>query len=156
MRGEIHLFIIWHKARYMETELLEDISGRFTILEKIELIWEANSLADNLVKFYGMKLPSLSDKLEAVGEGPSLLVIVEDTSPQYVIRRTNSGTTIVNINMYDSKEMYRTWLTGTSVHGTNDETETEHDLLLLTGVELTEAKKIYSLGGCIDKYKKEL
>lgn len=56
MDGEIHLFILWEKARNQEKKILVDINNNFRILQKIEMDWRDN-FPGKITKFYGENLP---------------------------------------------------------------------------------------------------
>ena len=42
MSAEIHLFILWEKARFAQEKILSDIALHFTILKKYEITWNPN------------------------------------------------------------------------------------------------------------------
>lgn len=131
---EVHLFIIWEKGRFAQNEILADIKENFGVLEVTEVTWSKEYFSENLTRFYGMNLPKNSNKEKHCGKGPFLLVVVRDFNPIYRLRSTSSGSKVVNVNMYDSKEMYRSWTGGGhKIHATNSSVETQHDLTLLKG-----------------------
>ena len=135
MKPEIHLFILWEKARFMQTEILDDINKNFKILHIHEIMWDREYFSSNLTRFYGEKLPKNSQKERSCGTGAFLLVVVIDYNPIYRIRQTSKGASIVNVNMFDSKEMYRKWTGGGHlIHGTNSVEESSHDLTMLIGL----------------------
>lgn len=156
INSELQLFIIWEKARSWEKEILEDIAQNFKVLQVMEIEWSKEYFSDNLSTFYGKKLPVGCNKEKEIGTGKFLLIIVEDESPMYVKRRTNSGNMLVNVNMFDSKEMYRTWVGGHKIHCTNNLEEVEHDIYLLTGMHLHDIKNLYDGERKIGDYKKVL
>lgn len=134
MIPELHLFIIWSNAKHKETEILSDMTSRFRILGIHPVTWEKRQFAANLSRFYGENLPPHSNKEKLCGNDPFTLVVVSDESPLYRTRMTSKGPEIVNVNVFDSKEMYRHWTGGGHmVHGTNCDAEARHDLILLTG-----------------------
>lgn len=135
MMTETHLFIIWSKARYKEKDIIADIQSHFELLGVHEISWDKKNFSDNLTRFYGENLPPNSGKELHCGNDPFLLIVVKDKSPLYRVRNTSKGLKTVNVNMFDSKEMYRRWTGGGhKIHGTNDECELRHDLLMLTGM----------------------
>ena len=88
-----------------------------------------------------------SDKEKHVGSGKFLLIVVLDENPLYKVRRTSRGGKDVNINMFDSKEMYRKWTGGGHrVHGSNNVSESGHDLGILLGKTYEELWQIYNEG----------
>lgn len=131
---EIHLFILWEKARYKESAILEDMAKHFTILKQYAITWTPELVASNFTRFYGVNLPSNSFKEKECGSGEFLLCVVRDEKPVYEERMTSRGPEIVNVNMFDAKDRYRSWTCGGhKIHGTNNEKETNHDLSLLIG-----------------------
>lgn len=152
MNEEMHIFIIWNKARKLEEKIMKDIAENFTVLGKTEITWDKESFSDNLSAFYGEKLPKGCNKEKEVGIGPFLLIYVLDKEPLYRKRRVNSGNNVVNVNVFDSKEMYRTWLKSHNIHSSNTVDEVEHDLYLLLGIHASEIKERLERGEHINKY----
>ena len=105
---------------------------KFEILNMYNITWSDEKYSENLSRFYGTKLPDGSAKEEHCGRGTFLLLIVKDKNPKYDYRQTTAGKEYVNINMFDSKALYREWTGGGhKVHCTNSIEETNHDLTLL-------------------------
>jgi len=149
MDSEVHLFIIWEKGRKKEKIIIDDISINFDILTIYEVFWDKNEFSNNLTRFYGQNLPKNSNKERHCGNGSFLLIIVKDNHPLYRIRKTSKGSFKVNVNMFDSKEMYREWTGGGhKIHASNSEVEANHDLVLLLG---TNTKDF--LNNILDVYK---
>lgn len=135
MVSEVHIFILWENSRFLEKKILDDIKVNFEILALYEIEWSKNKFSENLTRFYGENLPVNSKKEKLCGNGPFLLIVVGDNCPIYRMRKTSKGLKLVNVNMFDSKLMYRTWTGGGHlIHGTNTTQESNHDLTLLIGV----------------------
>lgn len=135
MESEIHLIIIWEKARFKAIEIFEDIKSRFSIMDCFEIEWSHNLVPSNYTRFYGVHLPKNSFKQKHCGSGKFLLYIVQDDNPVYEERKTSHGQEIVNINLFDAKCKYRRWTGGGhKIHATNNVDETNHDLTLLLGI----------------------
>lgn len=133
--SELHLFILWERARYQQEKILDDIREHFSIVKLYEISWTPEMVSSNLTRFYGENLPSHSDKEQECGVGPFLLVIVRDGHPNYEYRETSHGKEKVNINMFDGKVKYRSWTKGGhKIHGTNTTQETNHNLTMLLGM----------------------
>lgn len=133
--SELHLFILWERARYQQDKILADIREHFSIVKLYEISWTPELVSSNLTRFYGENLPSHSDKEQECGTGPFLLVIVRDEKPNYEYRETSHGKEKVNINMFDGKAKYRSWTKGGhKIHGTNTTQETNHNLTMLLGM----------------------
>ncbi len=144
MNGEIHLFIIWSKALEHRTKILENLRTRFVILGVHDVTWNKENFAENLTRFYGENLPKNSKKERLCGNDTFLLIVVLDEQPLYRVRMTSKGPKQVNVNMFDSKEMYRHWTGGGhKIHGTNSVGETKHDLVLLTGYSIADYLHLY-------------
>lgn len=133
---EIHLFIIWEKARYCESEILKFLKKEFRVLAKYKGTWGKKYFSRNLTRFYGEKLPEGSFKERHCGVGEFLVIIIEDLSPIYNYRQTSKGLEWVNTSVFDAKTLFRHWTGGGhKIHATNDLAETRHDLSLLLGLQ---------------------
>lgn len=136
MKPELHLFILWERARKYEKMILKDLHENFDVLQTLEIVWDRRCFSNNISKFYGKKLPPKCEKEKEVGTGPFLLVLLWDEHPLYVLRRVNSGDNLVDVNVFDTKEMYRSIFGGHSVHSSNTKEETAHDLEMLIGIDI--------------------
>lgn len=145
---ELHLFIIWSKAHNKEKDILADLESRFEILGIHEVTWDKEQFSKNLTRFYGENLPPNSGKERACGNDTFTLIVVLDRSPLYRQRLTSKGVALVNVNIFDSKEMYREWTGGGhKIHGTNNNTEARHDLVLLTGYSVKDYLELCKKNG---------
>ncbi len=135
---EIHLFVLWPFARREEERILADMSSRVEIVEKIEAGWpDGVDAASGYRRFYGAFLPSGEKKAKNAGAGRFLIVVVRDKSPRYELKGTQRGLERVNVNIFDMKWLYRSWVGGLHrVHGTNSTEEARRDIMLLTGIPL--------------------
>ncbi len=136
---EIHLFIIWSAGIYQKDKILEDISENFTICSIYNTTWSKDRFSDNLSRFYGENLPKNSHKEKHCGTDTFCCIIVKDIKPIYEIRDTSKGTRVVNIRLYDAKQLYRTWTKGGhKIHATDNIKETKSQLALLFGKDYNE------------------
>lgn len=138
MGNEYHLFIIWERARSKQQQIVADISKYFEIKCGYEMQWSGAKLHQNLRRFYRASLPSVRAKLAECGRGPFLMLAVIDKQPHYENRHTlNHGDIRVNVNTFDAKIRYRSWMgsQNSSVHATNNTQETSRDVIMLTGVD---------------------
>lgn len=133
MNKEFGLLIIWANGRHLEETITKDIELHFNIKYRFEITWSNQSFSKNLTRFYNENLPPKCNKEKDCGVGPFLLFILEDMNPKYAFRKTSKGKKRVNINFFDSKEMYRSWCGGNQIHATNDTVEFRHDIILLLG-----------------------
>lgn len=133
--SELHLFIIWEKGRKHEVEILKEIEKVFLVKQTFSITWSPYYAGRNFTRFYGQSLPKDSHKELHCGSGEFKLIVVEDINPVYEDRKTSKGNRTVNINMFDTKSKVRK-ITGGGhkVHGTDNERETKHDLVLLIGL----------------------
>lgn len=133
--SELHLILLWEKARYKEKDITQDISKHLKILELYDITWSKEEVSNNFSRFYGIKLGQYSGKEEHCGNGGFLLLTVLDEDPKYDFVQTSRGTEYVNINIFNLKEKYRSWTDGGhKIHATNNPTETNHDITLLLGL----------------------
>lgn len=137
MKPELHLFILWEKARRVEARILEDL-GRQKDIEVVGK-WEfafSGSAAESYVAFYGGKKP-LDGRLKVrkCGGGGFLLIVVRNLNPSYGSRwARDEKYYIANELMYDLKARYREWAGRKHrVHSTTSQKEFARDVFLLTG-----------------------
>jgi hypothetical protein len=136
---DIHIFIIWEKARNKTDILLEDIRKHFTIKEIYEVSWTKENFTKNLRRFYGTTLPNPDKKAEICGKGKFLVIIIEDKKQNIDWRKTSIGKQLVNTNVYDIKKVYRRLIGGQfPIHGSINNKETDHDLTLIFRKNLNE------------------
>ncbi len=130
--SEIHLFILWENALYKQKEILTKINEKFKIIKMYKIRWSEELFVKNLVRFYGRSFSDCEAKAQHCGKGQFLLIIVKDENPIYEKRDTSSGVRTVNVNLFDSKELFRNMTeNGNKIHATNDIIETNHDITLL-------------------------
>ncbi|MCI8273617.1 MAG: hypothetical protein HFJ55_06010 [Clostridia bacterium] len=154
---ETHLFILWENAIYKKQEILAEIKEKFDIINVYEIEWSQEKFIENIIRFYGTNLPNAEEKAEHCGKGKFLLIIVNDENPIYEKRNTSTGEKVVNINMFDCKEMFRQMTGGGhKVHATNDEIETNHDITLLLDKNLKDYLKEITKEEEIISIKKDL
>ena len=137
--------IIWQNARYKEKEIIASLSKKFTILEKYEIEWNKSLFEKNLSNFYGTKLPKNSKKEIHCGNGKFLLITFYDNYPKYSLVETGRGTEEVNLNVFLIKEKFRNMTGGGhKVHTTNTIAETNHDLVMLFGINYSDYEILIS------------
>lgn len=129
---EIHLFIIWSKALDKKTDILKDISSKFEVLETYNVTWSKDKFSENLSRFYGENLPKNSFKEKHCGNDTFTCVIVKDNKPNYEVRETSKGAKVVDINLFDAKQLYRSWTGGGhKIHATDNSEEVRLQLVML-------------------------
>ena len=137
MTSELHLFVLWEKARCVEARVLEDLNHQadIEIVGKWELAFSGPA-AEAYPAFYGRKKP-LDGRLKACkcGRGPFLLIVVRNLNPSYGSRWARDDKYyLANELMYDLKTRYREWAGRKHrVHGTTDCGEFARDIFLFTG-----------------------
>ena len=132
---ELHLVIIWQNGRYKEREILKYISNNFQIVERYEINWNKNNFSKSLTSFYGTNLPPNSKKELHCGNGKFLVITFYDLNPNYGFTETSRGIEKVNLNIFSMKQLFREWTGGGhKIHTTNSTTETNHDLVMLFGM----------------------
>jgi peptidoglycan/xylan/chitin deacetylase (PgdA/CDA1 family) len=155
---ELHLFIVWSRARDREREILADLAARFAVLEVVEVSWSSERFADNLTRFYGEALPSGSEKERHCGNGPFLVAVVRDREPKLELRRPRGRRLqVVDVHTLEAKDRYRAWTGGGHrVHSTLDPTEFAHDLFLLFGRLPSHYTGLPEWDGAITRWPHEL
>lgn len=156
MTSEIHIFIIWNKGRFKEKEIMSNISKKFVIHDIYEIFWKKEKFSHNLSRFYGERLSDVSSKVKNCGNGPFLLIIVEDRKPNHAERQTLSGKMVVNTNIFDSKIQYRK-ITGDKqkIHGSSSFKESSYGLALILGKKLDDFLTGTKWDGKIKKFYRE-
>ena len=137
MDPELHLFVLWEKARRVEARVLEDLSRQ----ADIEVIgkWEfafPGPPAEAYPAFYGGKKPLDGPlKVRKCGGGPFLMIVVRNLNPSYGSRwARDEKYYIANELMYDLKARYREWAGRKHrIHGTTSVKEFARDIFILTG-----------------------
>ena len=74
MDSELHVFIIWKKARHKTEEILSDLKKKFELLQVYEVNWSSEFFSDNMSRFYGVNLPPGAFKADQHDFGPFLLL----------------------------------------------------------------------------------
>jgi len=137
MTPELHLFVLWEKARRVEARILEDLGQQkdIEVVGKWELAF-SGSAAEAYPAFYGGKKP-LDGRLKVrkCGSGGFLLIVVRNLNPSYGSRwARDEKYYIANELMYDLKVRYREWAGRKHrVHSTTSRKEFARDIFLLTG-----------------------
>ncbi|MBR3064309.1 MAG: phosphotransferase [Bacteroidales bacterium] len=140
----IHDLIIWPNAGRFRDEIIQDMRSAFRIVSVLQLCWDNDRQYDNFKVFYSRswrgypssRLKSAIDyKSNYCGNGPFTLVVFDDPFPAFSVEPTTDGESLVNINVFNKKKVYRK-LTGGGhlIHASNDAKETDRDLCLLTGL----------------------
>ena len=133
MNKEMYMFIIWHNARFMEKNIVNDIKKKFQLFQIYEISWSADAFAENLARFYGKKLPKGCRKEKETGSGPFLMLLVYDQNPRF-----SDGH---NIAVLTTKHGYRRMLGRNLVHASDTEQETNENLLFILGKNVKEIEK---------------
>lgn len=134
MDRELHIIIIWEKARCYAQQVEKEIKKVFNIAWKCEYCWEQERASENYAAFYGEKLADIQYKVEHCGKGAFLVYIVEDKNPIYEIRDTTSGRRKVNVNLFDLKAVLRNMTGGGHrIHASDTKIEANTNSLSLFG-----------------------
>ena len=158
-RPELHLFLLWEKARTKEAEILSDLQQQLALVGCYDVSWSPKQVSANFTRFYGQKLGKGSFKEKECGSGPFLLVVVVDDKPAYSYVETSRGVEWVNTRLFDLKRKYRAWTSGGhKIHATNSPEETNHDLTLLLGINYDDywANKPRAWNGEITRFHQDL
>ena len=132
---ELHLFVLWEKARFREKRILSDMARELEIVCVREQRFTDEPML-SYRRFYGPALPDARRKLRSCGAGPFLVVVVRDPAPAYGTC-TVDGCEYrnVDVRLVKLKRRYRNWTHRRHrVHGTTTRGEFARDVLMLTGV----------------------
>ncbi len=133
---DLQLFIIWPKARFKEKEIIKELNNSFNILGCMELLWTKENIDDNFHRIYDVApTGGVAGKRSEVGDGASIVVVLEDLIPNYQYRFDASlRCKIVNSNIVDKKIQFRQLLGGGhTVHSTDNLNEFFNNSILLFG-----------------------
>ena len=137
---DLHIVIIWSKARIKQKEIIEELNNNFKIIDCMEISWSHDNIDDNFHRIYDVApTGGIAGKRNEVGDGSFIVVIIEDLNPQYQYRFDASGRfKIVNSNIVDKKNLFRKWVGGSyMVHSTDSLKEFFNNSILLFGYDNT-------------------
>lgn len=132
---ELHLFVLWEKARAAEARILADLAREMSVVWQGEMAFHGDAAAA-YEAFYGVRRPvNGAVKVKKCGGGRFRVIVVRDDDPHYGQRLARAGKYYeANERMYDLKARYREWAGRRHrVHGTTDRDEFARDVWLLTG-----------------------
>ena len=131
---ELHLFVLWEKARFAEKRILADMARELEIVCTREQRFEGDPMRSYRA-FYGPALPDSRRKLDTCGGGAFLLVVVRDLKPAYGSCMVDGFSfSNVDVRLVTLKSRYRNWAgRHHRVHGTTTRAEFARDVLMLTG-----------------------
>lgn len=134
---ELGLFVLWSNARREQARILALLRSRFDVRSVREVRWSPEESARNFDRFYNNRLvpPYRGSVKRLKGDGPLLVVTVVDHEPRYRPRNTLKGWRLVNVNLFDTKLVSRTWTADKSIHGSDSGAEATRDLMLLLGTD---------------------
>lgn len=137
MQEELHIFIIWNKARSLEKQIINDLKQNLEIQKVFNCHWDKETFTLRLARFYHKKLYHIVKKEKQCGNEDFLFIVVKDKAPNYVNN--------INRNVRDLKDKYRNWSKvigdGYLVHSSDNLEEAEENLRYITGLSTEEFKK---------------
>lgn len=137
---DLHLVVIWSKARVKEREIIEELQQHFNVLGCFDTTWSKEHLDDNFHRIYDVApTGGKAGKRKEVGDKAFMVVVIEDQNPEYQYRSDASGRLkIVNSNVVDKKHLFRKWVGGSyMVHSTDNLKEFFNNAILFFGKENT-------------------
>ncbi len=141
-RAELHILVLWARARFAEKKILAAISGEVEIVCSREMRFPCEA-EEGFRRFYGPALPDSRLKAAKCGCGPFLLVVVRDHAPEH-------GPCVIGHVCYESADLKMLRLkmrcremSGRHhrVHGTITRDEFARDVEMLTGHSAAEWEK---------------
>tara|TARA_B100000029_G_scaffold133968_1_gene128113 strand:- start:11890 stop:13170 length:1281 start_codon:yes stop_codon:yes gene_type:complete len=138
----LHLFIIWEKSREkFEKKILQDLQDNFQICAVYEFRWKKENFLINLKRFYERTDKEMQQKIDLVGDGTFLVILVSDKQPILRELVTPTEKDVVNTKVIDLKMKYRNWIGEKfSVHSSISHNETNHDVTVLFGKNIDDLK----------------
>ena len=137
MQNDLQIFIIWSKALPLKEKIIKDIEKNFEIKKVFSCHWPKELFSWYLVNFYHKKLYHCCKKEKDCGNDDFLLIVVNDTHPEY---KNN-----INIKMKNLKQKYRDWAKGSFlIHASDNKKEAEENLSFLTNMDLEEFSRQFS------------
>lgn len=131
MKSELHLIVLWEKARAAEEKILADLKTKLEIVDTGVLSWPGDA-EECFGEFYGANLPEAKGKVVECGAGAFRYIVVRDNNPVYAYEDTSRGLERVNTNLFALKNLYRSWTGGGhKVHTTNTPEEFHRDIKML-------------------------
>ena len=101
---DLQLLCVWGGAREHDDAIRELALASFDVIAEFEVTWSPEHLVTSFERLYAEHLDGTSDKHEQVGEGPFLLLVLEDRAPLYGYRRNVSGLVeLTNVHMSSLK-----------------------------------------------------
>ncbi|ARD43589.1 hypothetical protein [Colwellia sp. PAMC 21821] len=137
---DLHLVVIWSKARIKEKEIIAELDQSFNILGCFDTTWSQEHIDNNFHRIYDVApTGGKAGKREEVGDQAFMVVVIQDTKPKYQYRTDASGRLkIVNANVVDKKHLFRKWVGGSyMVHSTDNLKEFFNNAILFFGKEYT-------------------
>ena len=135
---ELHLLIIWNNALSKKDLILDKIGSEFKILYVDSFFWADSDYFEAIKRFYFINDKITEHKINNIGIGSFLLVIVEDENPIYEYRKTvYRNTELVNTNVFDLKMYFRSLFDKPDIiHGTNNLDESFRDIMFFLGKDV--------------------
>lgn len=108
---------MWENGRDKEKQILKKIQERHKTLYCTEIKWSEEFKNANLNRLYQQDISVKNYKLEQVGEGSFLAIVVEDLNPKYGFSQSLDGTiSISNLNIIKTKQLLRDILDANFIH----------------------------------------
>jgi len=130
---ELYLLILWNASLYKKDEIINHLENNFDILQVSIIEWSKKTFFENLFIFYDGSLPLYSEKDKYSGNKSFYSFVVRDNNPNYKYIITElKNKYLININIYNSKNLYRKLTNGGhKIHCSDNKCETTQQLKLL-------------------------
>lgn len=131
---EQHVIVLWSGCDAVD-KIVEDVRARFTVLDEWTQHWP--DFASELSRFYGTDAAA---KAAQCGTGEFRALLVRDDTPAYGERHTTRGARQVNTNLFDAKQLWRSWASNVETVHASDTVDDALDNLavLLPGFDTLE------------------
>ena len=137
----VYLFVVWNRGLPELDAVLKAIRARFTILRQFDVKWRPRDFVKNFAAFYGWKaFAQWVGKKHRSGSGPFRVIVVRDEHPTFQPEKKPVPTELrFNEKLYAFKiHLRQTMKHSNVVHASDNEAETRHNLMALTGETLEE------------------
>lgn len=137
MTPEVHLFIIWAEAFPYADYVIGELSKKFIILEVLEVFCDFSRSIIVQQCLYGFSQKDAELRCVKNELSNYIAVIVRVEAPEYIITTARWGEARVERHLYSEKTALRNCINlPYGIHGTIDNYEAEHDILVATGFNI--------------------
>jgi hypothetical protein len=137
---DLQLLVVWSNGRAHDDAVLDIVRRELTVIAQLEVAWSPSLAVRNFERLYGQALTGAFGKHREAGDGPFLLLVLEDPDPRYGYAANVSGMVeLTNLTMARVKAEARAVTGGYLVHSSNNLREFFRDATTILGAERLDA-----------------